>query len=104
MKHYYEHEKHNYVPGTNWAYNEAHLQILGAVMEKIYDEPIEKILQDGLKRYNMTKSYFEGGENPVLAGSMSTTGNDYEQFLIKYLNYDILPSDWRGLIEGDYNV
>lgn len=104
VKHYYTHEKHEYVPGTNWAYNEAHLQILGAVMEKIYDQPIAKILQDGLKRYNMTNSYFDGGENPILAGSMSTTGNDYEQFLIKYLNYDILPSDWRGLIEGDYNV
>jgi len=104
VKRYYETTKHEYWPGTNWAYGETHLQILGAVMEIIYDQPIETILADALKQFNMTNSVFEGGKHPVLAATLRSTGNDYEQFLIQYFNDKLVPSDYRNLIEGDYNT
>jgi len=101
---WYGKEKHKYFPGTKWDYNEAHLQILGVVLEKALNQPIDEILADGLKKYNMTHSYWDGNKNPVLAASLYTSGHDYEQFLIKYFNDLILTPGWRGLIESNYNV
>lgn len=104
VKRHYETTPISEVPGTFWDYNEVHLQILGAVMEVIYQQPIQDILKDGLVRYGMNSSHWMGGENPYLAGSLVTTGADYGEFLKRYFNGNIIPYGWRSQIETEYNI
>lgn len=99
----YDNVKH-VAPGTTWDYNELHLQIVGAVLEVIYSAPIEVVLADRLKKYNMSSSVWQGGKNPTLAATLTSTGTDYEQFLLQYFNYNFTSPDFRGLMENNYNV
>lgn len=43
-----------------------------------------------------------GGENPQLAGTMQTTGDDYDKILRAYLAYDIVPKKLADEMERDY--
>jgi len=104
VKELYATSKHTHEAGTVWDYNESHLQIIGAVLEKIYNKDIDEVLSDALKRYGMTDSYWMSGKNPNLAADLVATGTDYGTFLKHYYNYDYLTPDFINLMEGAYNV
>jgi len=104
VKYFYENVKIDAEPGTVWAYSSNHLQIIGAVTEVVYGQRIEQILNESLARYNMTSSYWYGGHDPVLAGSLKVSGNDYGQFMDKYFNGKIIPYAWRMQMEAEYNI
>jgi len=104
VQYFYENTKIDAAPGTMWAYTSNHLQIVGAVTEKIYGQPIEQILNESLARYGMNDSYWYGGHNPILAGSLKVTGKDYGIFMDKYFNGKVIPYGWRMQMEQEYNV
>lgn len=99
----YENYKH-VMPGLTWDYNEIHLQILGAVIESIEGKRIDVVLAESLIRYNMTHSTWEGGANPILAGSLTATATDYAEFLKRYFSYQLVNTGFRGMMESNYNV
>lgn len=90
-------------PGSTWSYNSFHLQIAGAMAAKAANVTIQELLHKNLiNALNLTSTSWVGGRNPLLAGSMQTTGDDYDKILRSYMSYDILPETVTSEMERDY--
>lgn len=48
----------------------------------------------------MSSSYYDMDQNPELAGSLWTTGEDYMEFLRKLYYHEILPAEVCGWVFG----
>lgn len=91
-------------PGTVWDYNEFHLQVVAAVLEKVLGQGIGAILSQDLAAWNMTHSSYlnhEGPGGPDVAADMVTTGEDYEQFMIRYFTGRLLLRSTSNFMEED---
>lgn len=50
------------------------------------------------EQLGMSSSYYDMGQNPELAGSLWTTGEDYMKFLESLYYHRILPAEVCGLV------
>lgn len=74
-------------PGRTWSYNSNHLQVAAAVGVAASGLPIQRLISKYLTTpYGMRHSLYPGN-CPEMAGSLLTTGDDYERFLHKVLAY-----------------
>jgi len=102
VKQIYERAPMLYKPGSTFDYNSYHLQIAGAVAEAASQMKIPDILDRYLfKKLGMNHSTY-GGPNPGLAGTLQTTGDDYDIFLRAYLSYEQTPKPLAVEAEKDY--
>jgi len=70
------------VPGKVYSYNSNHLQLAAGVAVAATGLPIEQVVHKYLlEPYGMSQSYYAGAGCPDFAGSLVTTGYDYEKFL-----------------------
>lgn len=53
------------------------------------------------KQLGMSSSYYDMDQNPELAGSLWTTGEDYMKFLESLYYHRILPAEVCGLVDVD---
>ena len=75
-------------PGQVYSYNSNHLQLAAGLAVAATGLPIEQVVRKYLLRpLNMTDSHY-AGKCPDFAGSLVTTGRDYERFLQGVLAYD----------------
>merc|ERR1719233_2867996 len=103
MEGFYKNVNMTEQPGTVWDYNSVHLQFIGAIYSEVMGKPTHQILKDFLVEWGMKDSVWLGDQNPMLAADLTTTGDDYEKFMIAYFNGKIIPSYWRYVGEGYYN-
>lgn len=102
VKQLYDRLPHDNEPGTMWDYNEFHLQIIGAVLENVTGLTIDVITRRHLDELGMKNSSYLQPKNPDLSGSLVSTGNDYEQFMIQYFNNKIIGADMKSVVEQDW--
>jgi len=77
-------------PGEVYSYNSNHLQLAAAVSVAASGLGIQQVIQKYLVvPYGMKDSYYPGS-CPDFAGSLTTTGDDYERFLAGLLGYRTL--------------
>jgi len=99
----YEKAPFEFEPGSTWAYNSLHLQIAGAMAAKASNSTVQQLLHRNLiGRLNLTGTKWLGGENPALAGTMITTGDDYDKVLRAYVAYELVPKKLADEMERDY--
>jgi len=102
-KEVYEQAPFEFEPGSTWCYNSFHLQVAGAMAARAAGVSVQQLLKKNLiERLNLTNTQWLGGENPQLAGTMQTTGDDYDKILRAYLAYDIVPKKLADEMERDY--
>lgn len=90
-------------PGTTWDYNSFHLQAAGALAAHAANISVQEMLDRYLiKPLGLVNTQWIGGENPYLAAAMSTTGADYDRFLLSYTSYSQLPKQLVEQMEVDY--
>mmetsp|Transcript_36264 Transcript_36264/g.113875 ORF Transcript_36264/g.113875 Transcript_36264/m.113875 type:complete len:333 (+) Transcript_36264:51-1049(+) len=75
------------VPGHVYSYNSNHLQLAAGVAVAASGLTIKEVVRRYLLQpFGLTDSYYEG-RCPDFAGSLVTTGRDYERFLQSLLSY-----------------
>jgi len=91
-------------PGTVFSYNSNHLQLAGAIAVTASGLDIQTIVKKYLlEPYEMTKTKCGRGEkNPEMAVCLTTTGQDYSNFLHRTLTYQVLPKTLVDASEQDY--
>mmetsp|Transcript_12352 Transcript_12352/g.30807 ORF Transcript_12352/g.30807 Transcript_12352/m.30807 type:complete len:443 (+) Transcript_12352:66-1394(+) len=99
----YDQAPFEFEPGSTWAYNSFHLQVAGAMAASAANLTVQQLLHKYLiGRLSMHGTRWLGGENPTLAGSMITTGDDYDKLLRAYVAYELLPKHVADEMEKDY--
>jgi len=89
-------------PNTTWSYHSLHLQVAGAMAAKAAKMSVQAMLEKYvLHRVGMNHSFWFGSPNPQLAGSLISTGDDYERLMLSVLNYEILPKSILEVMERD---
>ena len=79
-----------YEPGTVWDYSSLHLKIAGGMASMASGKDIVTLLNETMFDtfgFDPAKSYYDNGVNPELAGSLWTTGEDYNKLLEKVYHY-----------------
>ena len=79
----------NAMPGTQWSYNNLHLQIAGAMAARAANLTVGAMLERHLIRKLglSSTSWRHMHTNPLLAGGMVSSGADYEKILQAVLAY-----------------
>lgn len=90
------------MPGTVWSYHSLHLQVAGAMAAKAANLTVPGLIKKYLvDRVGMIGSYWLGGDNPHLAATMISTGDDYDKLLQMVLTYEIAPKEIVDQMELD---
>jgi len=88
-------------PGKVYSYNSNHLQLAAAVSVAASGLTIKQVINKYLLQpYGMDESFY-AGKCPDFAGSLVTTGADYEKFLHGLLTYSPLSEDIIRASEED---
>lgn len=75
------------VPGTDFCYGGASMQVAGAVVENATGEAFESLLQSRIAGpLGMTGTSFPAGAEPRVAGGIRSNARDYARFLRMLLN------------------
>jgi len=90
----------SFEPRTRWDYNEIHLQFAGAAAEYASNKTMPTLLQELLDELDMSNSYYENMQAPMLADGLVTTGNDYEKFMRACYTSKIVPMGWVRQMEA----
>mmetsp|Transcript_100767 Transcript_100767/g.280686 ORF Transcript_100767/g.280686 Transcript_100767/m.280686 type:complete len:425 (+) Transcript_100767:67-1341(+) len=99
----YEQVPFEFEPGSTWVYSSFHLQVAGAMAASAANLSVQELLHRYLiGPLNLTSTYWTGGDNPILAGSLVITGNDYDKVLHAYLAYSVIPKELADEMERDY--
>ena len=78
-------------PRTRWDYNEIHLQFAGAAAEYASNKTMPVLLQELLDELDMSDSYYQNMQAPMLADGLVTTGDDYQKFMRAFYTAKIIP-------------
>jgi len=99
----YEEAPFLFAPGTTFDYNSYHLQIAGAMAAKSANLTVTELLRTYvLNEDTMPRSFYQGAENPMLAGALVTCADDYDTLLQRYLAHALVPEDVADQMEIDY--
>ncbi|EWM29584.1 Beta-lactamase/transpeptidase-like protein [Nannochloropsis gaditana] len=98
----YETVELRWEPGTVWDYSSLHLKIAGGMAVAASGRSIRELLEETLAELGMTNSYYDMGQNPELAGSLWTTGEDYNKFLESMYLHRVLPAEIVKEMESDH--
>ena len=91
-KQIYEDAPFPFAPGTTFAYNSFHLQLAGAMAAKAARLSLQDLLHKYLiGKLKLNRTAWLGGQNPQLAAAMTSTADDYDTILQKYLAYELVP-------------
>ena len=85
------------VPGKVYSYNSNHLQLAAGVAVAATGLSIHDVVHKYLfEPYGMSHSYYDGAGCPDFAGSLVTTGHDYEKFLAGVLTHTYPSAEVRA--------
>lgn len=90
-------------PNTQFVYNSLHVHLAVAMAVKKSGLTARQYLQENLyDPANMHHSYYGGKDNPFIAASMITTGEDYANFLHSVMAYKIINKETADVMEAEY--
>lgn len=90
----YDKATHAHEPGSHYDFHGFHLQIALAMVVAVTDMDARALLIKYLyDPANMTQTWFVGEQNPLIFAGIHTTGNDLDQFMHAYLEYEVVP-EW----------